>query len=455
MFKAAARPASFLARRGAKVHAVQNATFNTSAPLQKSQSRRVERDQTIRTLSNGIEIPAVAYQTTILGNSAPRDWKSRFNNGWRHVDISASFNPKNYLERQIWDLADVTRDELFIASKLESWMHHDPYISLLHHLRGLRTGYLDLWYLKHPVSWMSSSDKSAPVNKAGETIDYLYAWKQMEKAYESGKVKALGVCNFSKAELEKLLRHAKHAPHVHQMEVTPYLQQRDFVKFNQEHGIAICSLLPFNNVNQGQRIPIAQDLLDEPVLQQLRYKYQLPPAHIVAAWVISNGHIVSVDNKQSDPDNPAPTYLRADVELEPEDIEELNTLECAGRAIYPKGLGYIPLADLEGINPEAVRPLLDGADRELVKLRKKWEEEQAEDPDEIKYGTMGYDGKVMPWVRSLEEKKLSTTKRQRAKKYDQSLPGDPYHVPPEDQDAFPSDARHGSSNDEAGHRSAP
>ncbi|KAK6359393.1 hypothetical protein TWF696_000553 [Orbilia brochopaga] len=427
MFKSATRPASSLATaRCAKARGIQNATFNTSAPLQRS--KRVELDSTIITLNNGVKVPALSFQTNVVGDTAPRDWKPRFNNGWRHLDISASFNNKNYLPRQIWDLADITRDELFITTKLESYMHHDPYTSLLHHMRGLRTGYFDLWYLKHPVSWKSPTIRTPPFSKDGKQIDYLYAWKHMEKAYESGKVKALGITNFSKAELENLLRHAKHKPQVHQMELTPYLQQKDFVQFNHDHGITISSYLPFGPVDQGEKLTVVQDLLEEPTLTELGEKYDMSPAQLVAAWVISNGHIVSISNNGADLPTASWANLRCDFHLDPEDVEKINALNCSRRALYPKKLGYVPLADLEDADVDSVRPPLDETELELERLRKKWQEEQEEDPDEIKYGTISYTGKVMPWVRSIDEAKLSKNARRRARAVDQTLPSDPYCV---------------------------
>ncbi|KAF3914399.1 hypothetical protein ABW21_db0205402 [Orbilia brochopaga] len=425
MFKSAARPASSLAAQCAKARGVKNATFNTSAPLQAA--KRVDRPRTVIELSNGVEVPALAFQSNVFGDSAPKTWKPRFNQGWRHLDVTASFNNKSYLERQLWDLADVTRDELFIATKLESFMHHDPYTSLLHHMRGLRTGHIDLWYLKYPVSWRSAADKYAPLNKDGVEITWLDAWKVMEKLYEDGKVKALGVCNLSKAELEKLLRHAKYAPQVHQMELTPYLQQKDFVKFNQEHGIKICSQLPYAVMDQGESLPLVKDLLEEPILKEVGEIYNLSPAQIIAAWVISSGHIASISNIGTDEHKYSWANIRCDIQLEPEHIEMINTLDCARRAMYPKSLGYTPMADLEGVDTERVYPTADIIDKELAKKLKKAKEEEAEDPNEIKYGTIMYTGKVMPWVRSIDDAKLTKNARRRALAIDQTLPGDPHN----------------------------
>ncbi|EWC47561.1 hypothetical protein DRE_03181 [Drechslerella stenobrocha 248] len=412
MFKSTARPASSLARRATKTCAVQNATFNTSAPLHKL--KRVELDSTIFTLNNGVKVPAVAFQSDVTRDIYPKNWKPRFNGGWRHIDISSSFNPKNYLIRSLWDLASVTRDELFISSKLECYKHHDPHTSLLHHMRGIRTGYLDLWLLKFPVSWRSPEDKQAPIDKGGNVIDYVYAWKQMEKAYEAKKVRAIGICNFSKAELEKLLRHAQVMPAVHQMELTPYLQQKEFVKFNKDHGITISSYSYLNQTTiSGDRKSLVERLLADPVLNRIALKHRLTPTQTITAWHVSRGEISVPFVHLSDIEaTRGMSPLRGDKLLDPEDIEEINGLDIGARMMYPRTMGYIPFADLEGVpddadkifHPQSYEAMLLRNEREAERKRIEQEKKQALiDSGVPQFGTRTYTGKLLGWVRSVDE----------------------------------------------------
>lgn len=69
-------------------------------------------------------------------------------------------------------------------------------------------------------------------------------WREMEKAFESGKVKAIGISNFTRSEVEEVLRTAKHKPDVMQIELHPYLQQTAFVEWLQGQDIQVTAYSP-------------------------------------------------------------------------------------------------------------------------------------------------------------------------------------------------------------------
>ena len=66
----------------------------------------------------------------------------------------------------------------------------------------------------------------------------------MEKALKSGKTKAIGISNFSRAEVERLLKETSVVPAAHQMELHPYLQQKEFIQFHNEKGIHVTQYSP-------------------------------------------------------------------------------------------------------------------------------------------------------------------------------------------------------------------
>lgn len=90
-------------------------------------------------------------------------------------------------------------------------------------------------------------------------IDYVDTYKAMEKLLDTGKTRAIGISNFSKSELERLLKETNVVPAAHQLELHPWLQQKDFIKFNQSNGIHITQYSPFGNQNEiydsGKNIP--------------------------------------------------------------------------------------------------------------------------------------------------------------------------------------------------------
>ncbi|KAF3911554.1 hypothetical protein ABW20_dc0110036 [Dactylellina cionopaga] len=261
--------------------------------------------------------------------------------------------------------------------------------------------------MKWPVSWGSPRSKEPLVDKEGNPVDFIYAWKQMEKEYEAGKVKALGISNFSKWELEKLLEYAKHPPVLHQMELTPYLQQKEYVEFNKEQGITVASYVPVggDNIDRGHAI---REMFNEPVLTSIAEKYGLTVQQLIIAWHITRGEVV-LPYIMKDAD-PIP-YLKGDMTIETADVEAINELDRGIRFSIPKNMGdYHPFSDLEG-NDSFMRDLMITPDPTVTRRyqldrerAKKEAEKAAQEADQPMFGTRNYTGDVLGWVRSLEKK---------------------------------------------------
>ncbi len=96
----------------------------------------------------------------------------------------------------------------------------------------------------------------------------------MEKVLATGKTRAIGISNFSRAELERLLKETSVVPAVHQLELHPWLQQKDFVEFHKSHGIHITQYSPFGNQNEiySSRQNMGK-LIEDPTLVEIGKKY--------------------------------------------------------------------------------------------------------------------------------------------------------------------------------------
>lgn len=103
----------------------------------------------------------------------------------------------------------------------------------------------------------------------------------MEKLLSTGKVKAIGVSNFSKAEMERLLQNTSVVPAVHQMECHPWLQQREFTAWHRGKGIHVTHYSPLGNQNQlyGEKGSIGK-LIDEPILAEIGKQYEKSAAQV-------------------------------------------------------------------------------------------------------------------------------------------------------------------------------
>jgi alcohol dehydrogenase (NADP+) len=169
----------------------------------------------------------------------------------------------------------------------------------------------------------------------------------LEAVYKSGKAKAIGISNFSKAELERLLQHAKVTPAVHQLELHPWLQQYDFLEWHKSQGIHVTAYSPFGNSNEiydkGKK---EIKLIEEPTLVEIGRKYGKSGAQVALRWGIERGHSVIPKSKT---ESRIQQNGELDFELTKEDIEKISKIDRKLRLNDPSGnFGWNFYADLDG-----------------------------------------------------------------------------------------------------------
>lgn len=141
--------------------------------------------------------------------------------GYRHIDTARIYGTEPAVGAAI-KKSGVPRDQIFLVTKL--WNNsHDPKDvepALDASLKDLGTDYVDL-YLMHWPSPFKPSDSLMPKDSNGKIqpgeSDYVETYKAMEECFKKGKAKAIGVSNFSKAEMERLLKETSVVPAAHQM----------------------------------------------------------------------------------------------------------------------------------------------------------------------------------------------------------------------------------------------
>ncbi|KAK5029180.1 hypothetical protein LTR13_008717 [Exophiala sideris] len=277
-------------------------------------------------LNTGALIPAVGLGTW---QSKPGEVRKAvgfaLKEGYRHIDAALIYGNENEVGQGIRD-SGVPRREIFITSKL--WNTHQPSAKdgLQKSLDALGVEYLDLYLIHWPVRLVpNESSELLPVNPDGtrsidRSWDQSETWRQMEEVYKSGKVKAIGVANWSIPYLEELRKKWTVVPAVNQVELHPFLPQHELREYCGKLGIMMEAYSPLGSTGA----PIMSD----PDIQQIADKHGVSAATILISYHVNKGVIVlpkSVSEERISSNKEV-------IALSEEDLAVLDELAVKGKA---------------------------------------------------------------------------------------------------------------------------
>lgn len=253
-------------------------------------------------LNNGYPMPKIGLGVyKITDNEMATAIESALEVGYRAFDTAYLYDNEVALGR-VLKQSEIARDSLFITSKL--WNDYQGFESTLEQfnqsLERLGTDYLDL-YLIH---WPCAEDDL-----------FIESYKALEQLYEEGKVRAIGVCNFTKEHLEKLMDATDIVPAVNQVEVHPYFNQQQLQDFCDDNDIAVTAWMPLMR-NRG--------LLDNPVIVEIAKRYNKTPAQVVLRWHLAHNRLIIPKSKT--PERIEENFNIFDFNLEVTDIAEIDAL---------------------------------------------------------------------------------------------------------------------------------
>jgi diketogulonate reductase-like aldo/keto reductase len=255
-------------------------------------------------LNNGVSMPQIGLGVWQAQDGAEVEVAvtAAIKAGYRLIDTAAVYGNEAGVGRAIAQ-SGIPREELFITTKV--WNADQGYDKTIaafdKSLKRLSLDYVDLYLIHWPAP---AQDK------------YIETWRALEQLYHDGKVRAIGVSNFTPEHLEKLLEVAELVPAVNQIELHPQFPQLKTRAFCKDHGIAVESYSPLGS-SKGH-------LLTHPVLVDIGEKYNKSAAQVMIRWHIQNGLIVIP--KSVHPERIAANINVFDFELSPEDMTKIASL---------------------------------------------------------------------------------------------------------------------------------
>ena len=152
----------------------------------------------------------------------------------------------------------------------------------------------------------------------------MHAYKNLEKAYKAGKIKAIGISNFEGEYIENVLKNCEIVPQVMQAEAHPYFTQGELRKTLAKHDIKLMSWYPLGHGDAS--------LINEPIFKTLGEKYGKTSAQICLRWHIDMGFIVIPGSKN--PKHIADNFAILDFTLTQEEMAEVAKLDADKRYYY-------------------------------------------------------------------------------------------------------------------------
>lgn len=284
---------------------VDSITFDEGYTFDLTKGRNGE-PPTVR-LSSGYDMPIVGMGCYALHDDVCRNAiLSAIRLGFRKFDTASFYG--NEVEvgeaiRQAIDEGLVTRDELFVTTKLYPGSEFaNPGESIERCLSRLDIGYVDLMLLHHP----GAND--------------VKAYEEMERYVTQGKIRSLGVSNFYIDEMTDFLGKVKTKPVLVQNEIHPYYQEREVVRWMQKRGIIVEGWYPLGGRGYNR------ELLSEPVIQQIANRHGKSLVQTILRWDLQNG-VVVIPGSQN-PDHQRENISIFDFQLT---REEMNAIDALNR----------------------------------------------------------------------------------------------------------------------------
>ncbi|CCH42146.1 hypothetical protein BN7_1691 [Wickerhamomyces ciferrii] len=250
------------------------------------------------TLNTGAKIPALGLGTwrSLEGEAYKATLHAIKESGYLHIDGAAIYKNEEEVGKAIRD-SGVSREKLFVTTKLWGTQHRNPEQALDQSLKRLGLDYVDLYLIHWPVAFKTDNIKDGNLLSIPEKPDgtrdidldgwsFIKSWELFQELPKTGKTKAVGVSNFSINNLKDLLNAptTKVTPAVNQIEVHPLLPQTELIEFALSKGIITEAYSPLGSLDSP--------LFTNQTLLEVAKNYDVSVAQLLINWALKRGYVV-------------------------------------------------------------------------------------------------------------------------------------------------------------------
>jgi diketogulonate reductase-like aldo/keto reductase len=261
-----------------------------------------------------MKLPVMGFGTfQMKGEVVYKATKYALEVGYRHIDTAEIYKNQSEIGKAILE-SGIPRENLFITSKVapNNLSYEGAISSCDTSLSELGTTYLDLFLIHWPAraKLNSTSDLHKEYRKE--------AWKALESLKENGKCRYIGVSNYTIPHLEELLSYCNVKPFANQIELHPFLQQKELVRYCKENNIEV---IPYSSLGQG-------NLIENEIIQRLAAEKQIDPGQLLLLWAIQKGYAVIPKSKTEERILKNFKTIELDITLSDAEMEKIDKLDC-------------------------------------------------------------------------------------------------------------------------------